>query len=192
MSATDADWDRLARAVRFRREELGFTQVQLAERAGVTDTTVGNLEGGRKFKRPPASLPAVEEALGWAQGSARAILAGAEPTVRNEPPPTPHAEAQDALQPLSSQLPASVLDELAGGEVYATDIHDLSQAGGITIITVAVRRSGEPGEQVSTEQRRRNFRAWDRVQRQLNGLPPLKWEPGDPDEWKENVQEEQA
>lgn len=76
----DADWERLADAVRRRRDELGFTQVQLATLAGVTAMTIRNLEGGRKFKRLPASISAVEQALGWAPGSARAILAGGDPT----------------------------------------------------------------------------------------------------------------
>lgn len=75
------DWDRLARAIRERRQVLGLTQQQLADAAGVTRTTIKNLEGARKpTKRPPASLPAVEQALGWALGSARAVLAG-EPTL---------------------------------------------------------------------------------------------------------------
>lgn len=81
MRAMDADWDRLATAVQRRRETLGLTQVQLAEAAGVTDTTIRNLEGGRKFKRPPASLPSVEQALGWSPGSARVVLAGGEPAL---------------------------------------------------------------------------------------------------------------
>lgn len=179
MRAMNADWERLAEALRRRRDDLGFTQVQLAEMVGVTDTTIRNLEGGRTFTRPPSSLPGVERALGWAPGSARAILDGGEPTLIS-PKPVP----ENPQQPLSG-LPASILDELAGGEVYATDIHNLTQGDGITIITVAVRRPGEAGEQVSAEQRRRNFRAWSRVQRQLHNLPPLEWEPGDPEEWKE-------
>lgn len=84
MRAMEADWDRLAEAVRQRREALGLTQVQLAERAGVTDTTIGNLEGGRKFRRTPASLPAVEQELGWTPGSARVVLAGGDPTLTSE------------------------------------------------------------------------------------------------------------
>lgn len=180
----NADWARLANAIKRRREALGLTQVQLADLASVTDTTIRNLEGGRAFKRPPASLPAVEHGLGWAPGSARAILAGGEPTLRDGAPVDAPAKAEPpgAL----AGLPASVLDELAVGEVYATEIHDLSQEGGITLITVAVRPPGEPGEQISAEQRRRNFRAWSRMQRRLNGLPPLEWEPGDPNEWKED------
>jgi transcriptional regulator with XRE-family HTH domain len=178
------DWDRLARAIRERRRVLDLTQQQLADAARVTRTTVKNLEGARKpTSRLPSSMGALEQALGWAVGSGEAVLAGGEPT--------PAAPPQDTHQSLTG-LPASVLDELGAGEVYATDIHDLSQTDGITIITVAVRRPGEPGEQISHEQRRRNFRAWSRVQRQLNGLPPLEWESGDPEEWKQHPEESQA
>lgn len=174
------DWDRLAGAIRERRQALGMTQQQLADAAGVTRTTIKNLEGARQpTKRLPSSIAAVEQVLGWAPGSARIVLDGGEPIAITQ--------AADQTQPRDAltSLPASVLDELAEGEVYATEIHDLSQDGGITIITVAVRRAGEPGAQISTEERRRNFRAWSRVQRQLNNLPPLEWEPGDPEGWKE-------
>lgn len=178
------DWDRLAGTIREWRQALGMTQQQLATAAGVTRTTIKNLEGARQpTKRLPSSIAAVEQALKWAPGSARIVLDGGQPIGT-----TPEAATQpstDGTHESLSGLPASVLDRLADGEIYATDIHNLSQADGITLITVAVRRPGEPGEQISPEQRRRNFRAWSRVQRQLNGLPPLEWEPGDPDEWKE-------
>jgi len=82
-----ADWERLADAIKRRREALGFTQVKLAELVGVTDTTIRNLEGGRQFTRPPSSLPSVERALGWAPGSARAVMAGGEPTVEADAAP---------------------------------------------------------------------------------------------------------
>lgn len=87
MGAMDAtDWKRLAGAIKRQREALGLTQVQLAELAGVTGTTIRNLEGGREFKRLPASLPAVGQALGWAPGSARTVLAGGEPTIASAEP----------------------------------------------------------------------------------------------------------
>lgn len=84
MGGMNANWARLADAIRRRREALGFTQVQLAKLAEVTDTTIRNLEGGREFRRPPASLPAVERALGWSPGSARTILAGGDPALAIE------------------------------------------------------------------------------------------------------------
>lgn len=187
----DWDWTALATALKDRRSDLRLTQEELAERAGVHTGTIKDYEAGKAYTRMPKSWSALERALGWAPGSARDVLQGGAPTIFT----TPNAASQEPKnlpQALGGQLPASVLDELAGAEVYATDIHDLSQAGGITIITVAVRRPGEPGEQISAEQRRRNFRAWDRVQRKLNGLPLPEWEPGDPEEWKGHVQESEA
>ena len=180
----DWDWTALATALKDRRNDLRLTQEELAERAGVHTGTIKDYEAGKAYTRMPKSWSALERALGWASGSARDVLQGGAPIISTTLD-SALQESKNLPQALSSQLPASVLDELDGAEVYATDIHDLSQEGGITIITVAVRRPGEPGEQISTEQRRRNFRAWSRVQRQLDNLPPLEWEPGDPDEWKE-------
>lgn len=183
--AMTAHWDRLAGAIRERRAALNLSQQQLADAAGVTRTTIKNLEGARQPTRLPPSMTAVEQALGWTLGSGREVLNGGEPTIviaaAGYPP------AQDPYQPLAERLPISVLDELSTGEVYAADIHDLTLDGGMRIITVAIRHPSEsPGQQVSAEQRRRDQRAWSRAQRRLKGLPPLEWEPGDPEEWKED------
>lgn len=180
-----ANWDRLAGAIRERRAVLGLSRQQLADAAGVTLSTIKNLEGARRPTRLPSSMGAVEQALGWTAGSGREVLNGGEPTIvataAGYPP------AQDPYQPLANRLPVQIIDELSTGEVYAAEIHDLTVDGGMRIITVAVRHPSEPpGQQVSPEQRRRNHRAWSRMQRQIKGLPPLKWEQGDPDEWKED------
>lgn len=74
------DWARLAIAIRERREALGISRQQLADSAGVALETIKNLEGRRTPKRIPSSVPMVEQGLGWAPGSARAILAGGGPT----------------------------------------------------------------------------------------------------------------
>jgi DNA-binding XRE family transcriptional regulator len=180
------DWDRLARAIRERRRVLDLTQQQLADAARVTRTTIKNLEGARQpKKRLPSSMAAVEKALGWAIGSGEAVLSGGEP-ILVIPPTGEYPPAIDPFQPLADRLPVSVLDELSSGEVYAADIHDLTVDGGMRIITVAIRHPDEPGQQVTPEQRRHNHRAWSRMQRQINGLEPLAWEPGDPEEWKDD------
>lgn len=67
-------WTRLAAHVRWRLNELGWAQKDLAERAGVTARTVSTLLSGRPRGREPISLAAIEQALGWAPGRAREIL----------------------------------------------------------------------------------------------------------------------
>lgn len=187
MSRMDPNHERLLKLVREARRELGLEkQKDFVTATGLGRTTIHRFESGEHLS--DTAYRSIDWTLHWTAGSCAAVLAGGDPTPLDETPPNPaDAEPTEAGDPyqLSGRLPASVLDELAAGEVYATDIHDLSQDGGITLITVAVRRPGEPGEQISPEQRRRNFRAWSRIQRQLNGLPPLEWEPGDPEEWKE-------
>jgi transcriptional regulator with XRE-family HTH domain len=81
MGGMTRDWPGLAAAIKHRRAILGLTQLQLATAAGVTSTTVRNLEGGREPSRIPSSIHAIEHALGWETGSARAILAGGEATM---------------------------------------------------------------------------------------------------------------
>ena len=144
----NADWERLADAVRHRRDALGFTQVQLAELAGVTDTTIRNLEGGREFKRPPASLPAVEQALGWAPGSARAILAGVDPTLvveaaRNDAA-APHEveDAPDSPEDVGMIVRNTVI-EVVGVLAPNTPLSEV-QAIEARALEAVLRRGGRP------------------------------------------------
>jgi transcriptional regulator with XRE-family HTH domain len=65
------DWGRVSGAVIDRRAELGLTQKGLALKAGVSERTVQNLEGG---KRPqPLIRGKLEKALGWEPGEFRRI-----------------------------------------------------------------------------------------------------------------------
>lgn len=81
MTSVSADWMRLSRAVRDRREELGLTQNEAANRSegGVSLATWRNIETGF---RPPwrrAGLLAVCRVLGWTPESIERILAGEGP-----------------------------------------------------------------------------------------------------------------
>lgn len=73
------DWLRLADYVRTARDEKGWSQADLAERAGIGLSTVQLLERGVHRTRMPTTFPAVERVLGWAPGTGRAVLLGAEP-----------------------------------------------------------------------------------------------------------------
>lgn len=181
------DWDRLGRLLKARRAVLDMTQQQLADRAGVSIMTIRNLENGREFKRPPQSIKPVERELGWKAGSALAILQGGEPTPLEPADRSQrvlHEGDMDPSKPLSERLPTSVMHALEGREVYATDTYDLTLGGGLTLVAVVVRDPDAPGHPKDFERLRRENRAWLNAQHKLRNLPPLEWEPGDPEEWK--------
>jgi hypothetical protein len=75
------DWGRLASYVIARRVKLGYRDRKaLAAVSGVTARTLGKLETGRPVGA--VTLADVELALGWEPDSARRVLAGAEPVIR--------------------------------------------------------------------------------------------------------------
>lgn len=156
MDATD--WKRLADAIKHRREVLGLTQVQLSELMGVSDTTIRNLEGSREFKRLPASLPTVEQALGWAPGSARAILAGGKPALADTPaaPATTEDDYEIEVDPEVGTIVHNTVYEVLGvlepnmplsrvREIEALALEAVRRRGGIPR-----RRHNQASDNVST------------------------------------------
>ena len=57
---------------------MDLTQAELAAKAGIGLSTVQLLERGTTRTRLPDTISSVESALGWAPGSARALLFGGE------------------------------------------------------------------------------------------------------------------
>ena len=90
--AKDGDLRRVGRAVAARRGELGLTQQDLADAAGVDLKTVYNLESGTRW--PIAKTrAAITAALGWPPDALGAIAVGEEsggtvsvPPARTAPP----------------------------------------------------------------------------------------------------------
>lgn len=79
-------WARLGRAIRSDRESYGWTRAQLARAAHVSVGALQSAEQGRVPRRRwPQTVASVERSLGWAPGSARAILKGEAP----QSPPFP-------------------------------------------------------------------------------------------------------
>ena len=74
------DWQRLADVIRAELARRGWTQRDLADRANVDLKTISLLVNGHPRSRLPRRIPRIEEALGWAPGSARAVLEGGDPT----------------------------------------------------------------------------------------------------------------
>jgi DNA-binding XRE family transcriptional regulator len=77
---------RAARAVAVRRGELGMTQQELADKAGVDVKTVGSLETRGRW--PIArSRVSIERALRWPSGEMDRIATAPDPAPRPEPIP---------------------------------------------------------------------------------------------------------
>lgn len=70
------DWQRLAKAVQTRRQELGVTVDQLAAQGGPSHQTLRNIERGVRSDYRRLTLTQLEQALGWKPGTAHAILGG--------------------------------------------------------------------------------------------------------------------
>ena len=154
------EWARLARAIEAARDVMGLTQVGLAERADISESTVQNLESGVTRKRTPSTLPKVEQALGWAPGSGLAILAGGEPTPINTPSATEDIPG----------LPMRIVQALGEGRLLDTKILDLEDESGARMIVVVKGKQGATPEEIQ-----RALDAWERTEAQLRGtgeVPP--------------------
>ncbi|MQY07757.1 helix-turn-helix domain-containing protein [Actinomadura macrotermitis] len=152
-------------AVATRRVQLGLRQSDLAVAAGVSETTVRNIEAGRIGGRP-TKWPLVERALGWAPGSFEVLEAGEQPRQLDASPSEPPSGEWAA------RLPKRVRDELAEHELFDSAVLDI--AGGLRVIVLALETDPPPPERHG---RRRRVERWEGVQRQIHAAAT---ESGDP------------
>ncbi|MEU2603206.1 helix-turn-helix domain-containing protein [Streptomyces albus] len=162
------DWKRLADAIRAARKQKGWTQVQLADAADVSEATVQNLESGTTRRNVPTSLPKVERALGWSAGSGEAVLLGGEPS------PLKH-DADTSSRDVPDGLPLRIVQELADGPLLDTKVLDLTPLGSDARMIVVVK--GNPT--ASAEQLRNDLLAWAKAQRHLQNLEDDKPDDGE-------------
>ncbi|MET9956688.1 helix-turn-helix transcriptional regulator [Streptomyces sp. NPDC006339] len=148
------EWKRLARAIESTRTARNLTQVALAQKAGVSESTIQNLESGAERTRVPASLHKVERALGWKAGSGERVLDGGDPEIEEESAAAP------------SDLPLRIVQELQDGPLLDTKVLDLSPLGSHARMIVVVK--GDPD--ATPEQIRNDLLAWAKAQRHLENL----------------------
>src|SRR5437879_10423924 len=79
-------------AVRARREERGWTQLELATRGGVSIDRIQSIEATRTDRYSSRTLTKIERGLEWELGSCRAVLDGEDPVPAEGP--TPASDAQ--------------------------------------------------------------------------------------------------
>lgn len=74
----------LGRAVARRRWELGLTQQEATQRAGVSGTLWSEVERGRRENLSAASAYKIEMALEWPDGTVAAFLEGGDPLMETD------------------------------------------------------------------------------------------------------------
>ncbi|MER7053385.1 helix-turn-helix domain-containing protein [Streptomyces sp. NPDC017454] len=168
---TKWQWARLGDAIKAARETRGLRQIDLAERAGVSEGTVQNLEGGETRSRMPQSLAKVEPHLGWEPGSGLAVLRGGDPVLT----PVAHevsADLKAGKDRLRDKLPLRVVDELESDDPLLDS--QVIQLPGIPGARMTVVVHGSPD--ATPEEIQEALIAWRRAERSLQRLPDS---PGD-------------
>ncbi|MBT2467780.1 helix-turn-helix domain-containing protein [Streptomyces sp. ISL-66] len=152
----DRDWKRLGRAIKAQRDHLGLArQDDLAAAAGVNRQTIQSLEAGKERTRMPASISKVEKALSWEPGTAARILS--EPS--SEGPAPRFAEG----------MPLRVAQELSDGQVFETEVLDLTLPGSKSRLVVVFKHDSEAADMAPSELRAA-LREWTRIQRALRQI----------------------
>lgn len=164
----DRDWARLGRALAQAREAINLTQVEIAERVGVTRTPIQAIEHGKPFKKVTGTIRDYARIVGWLDGSVEAVLDGGEPTLAA--PAAELAPAEPAPSPSVSRLPLRVRRALEeSGEVLDAQVIDLGPGQGSTRLIVVAK--GKPG--ASPEELARALEEWsDRDLHQRGIVPP--------------------
>lgn len=161
---TNLQWASLATAIRAAREGRGLTQAQLADRAGVSEGSVQNLEAGKPRNRIPQTLAKLEPHLGWAEGSGRLILDGGAPIPDDG---AGGGEGDVDTGKLRRKLPLRIVDELESDDpLLDSAVIQLPGTDGARM-TVVVH--GNPD--ATPQQIQDALLAWRKAEQELRRLP---------------------
>lgn len=94
----------LAAAIVERRSEFGWDQVELAEKAGLSQSVISTLERGANKSTSSSTLEKLESAMQWDEGTCERLLAAEEIDIYATPFPKRSEESQLSFgtQPLQS------------------------------------------------------------------------------------------
>lgn len=157
---TKLQWARLATAIRAAREARGLSQAALADRAGVAEGSVQNLESGKPRNRMPQTLTKLEPALGWAEGSGRLILDGGDPILADTPADSVNETDAGTLR---RKLPLRIVGELESDDpLLDSAVIELPGTKGARM-TVVVHGSPD----ATPEEIQQALLAWRRAEQEL-------------------------
>jgi len=101
---TMAGWERVAEAVRRRREYLGMTQLDVAAAGGPSIDRIQAIESARTDRYSARTLARMESALRLASGSIRALADGREVTLKVTAEPEPSRPEPTEPTPTNAEL----------------------------------------------------------------------------------------
>jgi DNA-binding XRE family transcriptional regulator len=169
----DEQWGVLGRrlAEARRAAEGRPTQVAIGNRIGVSLATVKSIERGRPYERVQPTHRAFAAAVGWADGSVEAVLAGGEPTLAGTSSQAEQAPQGDLLEGLPD------LARLALTEGRAIDARVVSASPGDdreVVVVLKGRRRVATREELEDDIWR-----WEMVQLALRDILSKKRPKGD-------------
>lgn len=129
----EGDRIRLALAIRARREELGFSQADIAARGGPSINTLRSMENGVNVNYQRVVVRRTERVLGWQEGSFAAILADGEPTPIPgwRPPGTPGLPGTQMTADIFLVMLDKGMHEHGDRERVLAEFNDLARSLGL-------------------------------------------------------------
>lgn len=114
LACMDQGWERVAAAVVADRVRRGYRSLaEFAKATGLSTSTVDSIEHARKDRYDPATLAAVENALGWAPGSVERVRKGLGPIYDGDPDLTALIDVWPKLSPGSRRILRLLAQEAA-------------------------------------------------------------------------------
>lgn len=149
-------WQTLGRVMATERKRQHLTQVEVADRLGVTRTPIQAIERGAGFNKITGTIRAYAQLLGWTADSPERIQRGEEPQQASAGSPVPAA---------STGLPMTVQEELErDAPLVDTEVIHLPDGTSVTVIAKGASKNPTP------EERQRNLEAWRLVQTALREI----------------------
>lgn len=182
------DWKRLGWEFARAREAADLTQVEAAERIGVSRPTIQSIERGGPFKRITSTMRTYAQLVGWAEGSIEAVLAGGSP-VRHQGSESAAGEEPGRLKPLAAaesgvSPPTRIRAEPADGEGLDPGVYDLTPEGageGVQLLVVVNKKGASPQgilrylEEVKRKERLRDLVDFLRARLDSTAAQAAKW-----------------
>lgn len=118
------DLTNLANHVKARRAQMDWTQLDVYARGGPSNSKLTEIEDARPPSPSRATLRKLDVGLGWAPGSAKACLAGGEPSVGSDPQDEPQYVESPGERATEGMTDDEVLRKL---EQMQEDIRTMSE-----------------------------------------------------------------